>query len=66
MAFAEIKKVIRIGGSLAIILPCKWTKENVKVGQEMVLVGNGELRIIPLRQKETLQDGENRGEDQQT
>lgn len=51
MATAYIKKVIKIGGSLAIILPAQWTKGNVEAGQEMVVVGNGELRIFPVHPK---------------
>ena len=51
MATADIKKVIKIGGSLAIILPCQWAKQRVKAGQEMVVVGNGELRIFPVHEK---------------
>jgi antitoxin component of MazEF toxin-antitoxin module len=48
MSSAHIKKVLKIGGSLAIILPNKWVKlANVKAGQEMIVVGNGELRIFP-------------------
>ena len=60
MATAHIKKVIKIGGSLAIILPTQWTKGNVVAGQEMVVVGNGELRIFPVHAKEirTLPHGE--------
>jgi antitoxin component of MazEF toxin-antitoxin module len=53
MATAQIKKVIRIGGSLAIILPTQWAKGKVKAGQEMVVVGNGELRIFPVHPEET-------------
>jgi len=52
-----IKKVIRIGGSLAIILPSKWVREKVKAGQEMVVVGNGELHIFPLRGSENVKEG---------
>ncbi|GAI76395.1 unnamed protein product [marine sediment metagenome] len=48
MAAAHIKKVIKIGGSLAIILPCQWAKGKVKPGEEMVVVGNDELRIFPV------------------
>lgn len=68
MATAHVKKVIRIGGSLAIILPSQWTKGKVKPGQEMIVVGNsGELRIFPVRLKESnieedegkLENGEN-------
>lgn len=51
MATAHIKKVIKIGGSLAIILPTQWAKGNVGPGQEMVVVGNGELRIFPVHLK---------------
>jgi len=53
---AYIKKVIRIGGSLAIILPSKWVREKVKAGQEMVVVGNGELHIFPLRGSEKVKE----------
>ncbi|MFC1955855.1 hypothetical protein ACFLWZ_04930 [Chloroflexota bacterium] len=48
MATAHIKKIIKIGGSLAIILPTQWAKGKVSVGQEMVVVGNGELLIFPV------------------
>jgi len=48
MATAHIKKSIKIGGSLAIILPCQWAKGKVKLGEEMVVVSNGELRIFPV------------------
>ena len=51
MATAHIKKVIKIGGSLAIILPTQWAKGKVEPGQEMVVVGNGELRIFPVHLK---------------
>lgn len=53
MATAHIKKVIKIGGSLAIILPRQWTKGRVKPGQEMVVVGNGELRIFLVHPKDS-------------
>ena len=53
MATAHIRKVIRIGGSLAIVLPTQWAKGKVKAGQEMVVVGNGELRIFPVHLKES-------------
>ena len=56
MATADIKKVIKIGGSLAIILPCRWAKGKVKPGQEMVVVGNGELRIFPVHESKQAQD----------
>jgi antitoxin component of MazEF toxin-antitoxin module len=48
MATASIRKIIRIGGSLAIILPSQWAKGKIKPGDEMVVVSNGELRIIPV------------------
>ena len=65
MATAEIKKVIKIGGSLAIILSCQWAKRKVKPGQEMVVVGNGELRIFPVHEKdELLQDEREDGSNQ--
>ena len=51
MAIAVVKKVIKIGGSLAIILPCQWAKGKVRAGQEMVVVGNDELRIFPVHEK---------------
>ena len=56
MATAEIKKVIKIGGSMAIILPCKWAKGKVEPGQEMVVIANSELRIFPVHLKVSCQD----------
>ena len=53
MATVHIKKVIKIGGSLAIILPTQWAKGKVEPGQEMVVVSNGELRIFPVYSKES-------------
>jgi len=53
---AHIKKAIRIGGSLAIILPIQWTKGKVKAGEELVVVGDGELRIFPVHLKESHKD----------
>ncbi len=53
MATAHIKKIIKIGGSLAIILPTQWTKGKVKAGEEMIVVGNGELRIFPVHLKDS-------------
>jgi len=50
MATADIKRVIKLGGSLAIILPSHWAKGKVKPGQEMVVIGNGELRIFPVHE----------------
>lgn len=62
MATAHIKKVIRIGGSLAIILPTKWAKGKVEAGEEMVVVGNGELRIFPVHLKVSRKDNKDEGE----
>ena len=56
MATAHIKRVIRIGGSLAVILPTKWAKGKVRAGQEMVVVGNGELRMFPVHPETCHQD----------
>jgi antitoxin component of MazEF toxin-antitoxin module len=50
MASAEVKRVIKLGGSLAIILPNRWAKGKVKPGQEMVVIANGELRIFPVHE----------------
>ncbi len=51
MAKAHIKKVIRLGGSLAMILPHQWAKGKVEAGGEMVVVGNSELYIFPVHLK---------------
>jgi len=56
MATAHIKRIIRIGGSLAIILPTQWAKGKVRPGQEMVVIGNGELRIFPVHSEVCHQD----------
>jgi len=48
MATAQIKKVIKIGGSLAIILPNEWLKGKIQAGAEMVVIENGELIIYPV------------------
>lgn len=61
MATAQIKKVLKIGGSLAIVLPSSWVKGRIKAGEEMVIVGNGELRIFPVHEKRRQAEGE--GED---
>jgi len=53
MTTAEIKRVLKLGGSLAIVLPNSWVKGRIKAGEEMVVVGNGELRIFPLHSKES-------------
>jgi len=51
MATAHIKKVIKIGGSLAIILPIEWTKGKIEPGEEMVVIGDEDLRIFPVHLK---------------
>ncbi|MFC1861082.1 AbrB/MazE/SpoVT family DNA-binding domain-containing protein [Chloroflexota bacterium] len=51
MATAEIKRVLKLGGSLAIVLPNSWVKGRIKAGEEMIVVGNGELRIFPVYSK---------------
>jgi antitoxin component of MazEF toxin-antitoxin module len=51
MATAQIKKVIRIGGSMAIILPIEWAKDKVQPGQELVVIANDELRIFPVHSR---------------
>ena len=53
MATAEIKRVLKLGGSLAIVLPNSWVRGRIKAGEEMVVVGNGELRIFPVHLKDT-------------
>lgn len=65
MTIAMVKKVIKIGGSLAIILPCQWAKGKVRVGQEMVVIGNGELRIFPVHEKGKQVQHEAEGESNQ-
>jgi antitoxin component of MazEF toxin-antitoxin module len=62
MTTAHIKKVIKIGGSLAIILPTQWTKGKVQPGEEMVVIGNSELRIFPVHLKVFSQDTKNETE----
>ncbi len=51
MAAAHIETVIKIGGSRAIVLPSQWAKGKVESGEEMVVVGNGELLICSLHQR---------------
>jgi hypothetical protein len=58
MATAHIKKLIKIGGSLAIILPSQWVRGKLKPREEMVVVGNGELCISPVLPKDgQVEDG---------
>jgi antitoxin component of MazEF toxin-antitoxin module len=52
MAIARIKKVLKIGGSLAIVLPTSWVKGRIKAGEEMVVIENGDLRIFPVHVKD--------------
>jgi antitoxin component of MazEF toxin-antitoxin module len=56
MASVHIKRIIKIGGSLAIILPVEWAKGKVQSGEEMVVIANGELRIFPVHLKVSRQD----------
>lgn len=51
MTTARIRRVLRIGGSLAIVLPSSWVKGRIKAGEEMVIVENSELRIFPVHEK---------------
>ena len=52
MAIAEIKRVLKLGGSLAIVIPSHWAKGRLKAGEQVAIVGNGELRIIPIHPTE--------------
>ena len=54
MTTAHIKKAIKIGGSLAIILPREWVAGRIEPGQEMIVVANGELRVFPVHEKDEL------------
>jgi antitoxin component of MazEF toxin-antitoxin module len=55
MATAQIKKVIKIGGSLAIILPNEWLKGKIQAGAEMVVIADRDLRIFPVHLKNSNQ-----------
>ncbi len=57
---AYIKKVIKMGGSMAIVLPIGWAKCKVHPGDEVVVVDDGELRIFPLHSKEDIESAEQR------
>jgi len=58
MAIAEVKRVLKLGDSLAIVLPNSWVKGRVKAGEEIVVIGNGELRVIPVHVKDSeIQEG---------
>ena len=52
MATAVVKKIVKIGGSMALILPCAWTKGKMQPGDEVVVISNGELRIFPVHPKD--------------
>lgn len=52
MEMAHIKKLTKIGGLLAIITPSQWVKGNLKLREEMVVLGNGEPRIFPFHPKD--------------
>lgn len=55
MALAQVKRVLKLGGSLTIVLPSSW----VKAAKEMVFIGNGELCIFPVHVKDSqVQEGE--------
>jgi antitoxin component of MazEF toxin-antitoxin module len=56
MARAEIRRILRVGGSLAIILPPSWTKGKVKAGDEMVVIADGDVRILPVHVAESAKD----------
>lgn len=57
MAKAHSKKVIKLGVSLAIILPHQWANGKVEPGGEMVVVGNSELYIFPVHLKHSEKKG---------
>lgn len=51
MTITAVKKVIRIGGSVAITLPKEWAKDHVKPGDEMYIVATDDLHIAKVPQK---------------
>jgi hypothetical protein len=51
MTIIAVKKVIQIGGSVAITLPKEWAKDHVKPGDEMYIVATDELHIAKVPQK---------------
>jgi antitoxin component of MazEF toxin-antitoxin module len=56
---AYIKRVIRMGGSMIVVLPVGWAKCHVRPGDEVVIVDDGvELHIRPLRSKESSETSE--------
>lgn len=49
VASASIRRVIKIGGSLALTLPPEWARKGrLGAGDEVALIANGELRIVPI------------------
>jgi len=56
MTGASIRRVIRIGGSLAITLPRAWAKGKIVAGDEVALIGNEDLRIFPIHSEVSRQD----------
>lgn len=50
MTITAVKKIIQIGGSLAITLPKEWAKDHVKPGDEMYIVATDELHIAKVPQ----------------
>lgn len=54
MATASIRRVIRIGGSLALTLPPDWAKGKIVAGDEVAVISSKkELRIYPVQLEET-------------
>ncbi len=46
-------KIIKLGSSLAVILPKDWTRGmDIEQGQLVELVYNGEVRIVPIKEDE--------------
>lgn len=56
MTIAAINKVLKLIGSLAIILLASWAKGRVKAGKEIVVAGNDVLRIFPVHVKERVEE----------
>jgi antitoxin component of MazEF toxin-antitoxin module len=53
-ATAEIRKIVKIGGSLAITLPLQWArKKEITAGTEVVVITDGaEVRMILLQKNQ--------------
>ncbi len=46
---AEVRQVFRVGGSLVITLPRRWlSKQGLETGDYLVIITNGEIRILPV------------------